>query len=227
MPGKRLPNNAAKHAHGVQDDGPAASPAVPSPMVNVGLALLRLRAKRQLSIRALARLSHVSVNTVNMIENGKSSPSVATLQRLAIALDIPITAFFQAESDCKQVAFIQAGLRRKGEFAHGTLEDLGAGMTVRTIEPFVVTIEPDTSSGAEPIVHAGQEFIFCLDGRIDYTVDEQTYLLQSGDSLLFDAQLPHSWENRQAVPARTLMVLCPAVPGDQPRRHHFKRVRKP
>lgn len=64
-------------------------------LIDVGRNLRDLRAERELSIRSLAELSGLNVNTLSMIENGKSSPSVSTLQQLASALTVPITDFFE------------------------------------------------------------------------------------------------------------------------------------
>lgn len=189
--------------------------------VNVGLALKRLRAERSLSIRALAEKSGLAVNTLSLIENEKTSPSVATLQQLAVALEIPITSFFQNDAPKDRVAYFKAGQRIGAAFAHGTLEDLGANLSRRTIEPFVVTVEPNAGSGSSPIVHTGHEFIFCLEGRIIYTVDEKTYLLEAGDSLLFESHLPHRWQNVESFPAKTVLVLCPVDSQDDPTERHF------
>jgi transcriptional regulator with XRE-family HTH domain len=192
-----------------------------SQKVNVGFALKGLRVKRGLSIRTLAEKSGLAVNTLSLIENNKTSPSVVTLQQLASALEVPITSFFENGAPKTRVAYIKAGQRIGAAFAHGTLEDLGANLTERTIEPFVVTIKPNASSGAHPIVHTGHEFIFCLEGRIVYTVEDQTYLLEPGDSLLFESHLPHRWQNVEAVPARTILVLCPVDSRDRPTEQHF------
>jgi transcriptional regulator with XRE-family HTH domain len=189
--------------------------------VNVGLALRALRAKRDLSIRALAEKSGLAVNTLSLIENDKTSPSVATLQQLALALEVPITAFFENGTPKNRVAYIKARQRVGAAFAHGMLEDLGAGLSDRTVEPFVVTMKPNANSGAQPIVHTGHEFVFCLEGRIVYTIEDQTYLLESGDSLLFESHLPHRWQNVEAVPARAILVLCPMDSRDQPTQQHF------
>ncbi len=223
LAGKHLSSRVTKRVRprGVQGNGHAVSSVPPNEEVNVGFALRALRAKRELSIRALAEKSGLAVNTLSLIENGKTSPSVATLQQLAVALEVPITAFFENAADKNRVAYIKADQRRSAAFAHGTLEDLGAGLTERTIEPFVVTMKPNANSGAQPIVHTGHEFIFCLEGRIVYTVEDKTYLLEPGDSLLFESHLPHRWQNVEAVPAKSLLVLCPLDARDRPTERHF------
>lgn len=189
--------------------------------VDVGGCLRRLREARNLSIRALAEQSGLAVNTLSLIEHGKTSPSVSTLQQLATALRVPITAFFERDSAKKEVVYTRTGSSARIGFTHGTLEDLGAGLSERAVEPFLVTLEPNASCGPHPIVHTGQEFVYCLEGRIAYIVEEQTYVLEPGDSLLFFAYLPHRWYNVATGMSKALLVLCPADSRDRPDELHF------
>lgn len=192
-----------------------------APLVNVGQRLRILRTAQGLSIRALAEKSQLNVNTLSMIENGKTSPSVATLQQLAFALDTPITAFFDSGIPKNKIAYHAASMRPKVAFAHGTLEDLGAGMISRGAEPFLVVLDPHAESGPDPIVHTGREFVFCLEGCLTYTIEDQVFQLEPGDSLLFEAHLPHRWQNLGATPSRSLLVLCPSDAQDRPTERHF------
>jgi transcriptional regulator with XRE-family HTH domain len=187
----------------------------------VGRRLWQLRAERGLSIRALAEASGLSVNTLSLIENGRTSPSVGTLQQVARALGVSITAFFESEAPGLRAVFIKAARRPQARFAHGLLSDLGTGMAERCVQPFLITLEPNSGSGPQPIVHTGCEFVYCLAGRITYTVDGQTHLLEPGDSLLFESHLPHQWHNVDAEPSQALLVLCPADDRDRPTDRHF------
>lgn len=192
-----------------------------SPEINVGSRLRELRTERSLSMRALAERSGLNVNTFSLIENGKTSPSVSTLQQIAAALEVPITAFFETKAPKSSVAHITASSRPRLAFAHGLLEDLGAGLTNRAVEPFVVTLEPHASSGESPIVHTGFEFVFCLQGRMTYLVEDQSYVLEPGDSLLFESHLPHRWKNEAAQPAQAILALYPTDSRDRPTERHF------
>jgi uncharacterized cupin superfamily protein len=156
-----------------------------------------------------------------LIENGKSSPSVSTLQQLATALEVPITAFFETDAPRKNVVYTKAEYGTRAAFAHGILADLGTGLTDCPVEPFVVTLEPNTNSGPHPIVHTGHEFVFCLAGRLEYAIENQIYLLEPGDSLLFESHLPHRWQNLDAEPSQALLVFCPSDGRDRPTEHHF------
>jgi len=106
-------------------------------------------------------------------------------------------------------------------FQHSSMEDLAAGMPRFGAEPLIVTLEPEADSGKRPIVHTGREFVYCLDGHVAYMVDGENYLLEPGDSLIFEAYLPHQWKNADPAPARLLLVLCPMDERDQPRERHF------
>jgi transcriptional regulator with XRE-family HTH domain len=199
------------------------APEAIEPATDVGGRLRMLRAGAGLSIRALAEMSGLNVNTLSLIENGKTSPSVSTLQQLAGALGVQVTEFFVTEQGNETVVYQKAGERPRAMFEHGIMEDLGAGMARFGAEPLIVTLEAHADSGKNPIVHTGREFVYCLEGQVAYTVDTEPYLLEPGDSLLFEAYLPHRWKNADAQPSRVLLVLCPLDERDQPTQRHFAR----
>lgn len=189
--------------------------------VNVGASLRALRKKQGLSIRALAEMSGLNVNTLSMIENNKTSPSVSTLQRLATALHLPITAFFEMEQEQRTVVLQRRGQRRRVAFDQGSLEDLGGGLSLHGGVPLMVSLDPSSNSGDDPIVHTGLEFVYCLEGILTYFIQDERYDLEPGDSLLFEAHLPHRWGNFSSQPSRSLLILCPTDEHDRPHERHF------
>jgi len=193
-----------------------------APIIDVGSNLRNLRTKKALSIRTLAEVSGLNANTLSLIENGKTSPSVSTLQQIASALEVPITAFFETEATKNSISYQKAGRCPQAAFAYGKLADLGAGLTLRGGQPLMVTLEPNANSGLTPIVHTGHEFVFCLDGKLSYTIEDQTYILDPGDSILFEAHLPHRWQNVGETISKSLLIMCPADESDHPEDRHFK-----
>jgi transcriptional regulator with XRE-family HTH domain len=181
----------------------------------------QLRTERKFSMRLLAEKSGLNVNTLSMIENGKTSPSVSTLQQVAAALSVPIAAFFETETPLQRIVYQKAKNRQAAAFAHGLLTDLGAGFAHSGLEPFVVNLEPQADSGDTPIVHTGLEFVYCLEGCIGYEVDGEIFELETGDSLLFEAHLPHRWHNAGNTSSCSLLMLCPADERDRPGERHF------
>lgn len=190
--------------------------------VNVGRRLRQLRGERRISIRSLAVQSGLNVNTLSLIENGRTSPSVSTLQRLAAALEVPITAFFEMETVPQSIVFTRASQRQPVPFLRGTLADLARGFAKPGFEPFLVSLEPYASSGESLIVHTGVEFVFCLEGSLGYEVAGQEFTLAEGDSLLFEAHLPHRWRNPGETITRAVLLLCPEDARDHPDERHFE-----
>jgi transcriptional regulator with XRE-family HTH domain len=195
----------------------------PSNEINVGRRLRELRHERGFSIRALATLSGLNVNTLSSIENNKTSPSVSTLQQVATALKLPINVFFEVEILPHSIIYQKAESRQSVAFTHGTLADLGAGFINSGLGPFVVTLEPHADSGDNPIVHTGLEFVYCIEECISYEVEGETFNLYSGDSLLFEARLPHRWFNAGNSPSHSLLILCPSDERDHPDERHFRQ----
>ncbi|HEX5807801.1 MAG TPA: cupin domain-containing protein [Anaerolineales bacterium] len=189
--------------------------------IDVGRRAREIRMSKGFSIRALAESSGLNVNTLSLIENGRTSPSVSTLQLIAHTLQVPISAFFETDHGNKKVIHQSAGNRPHAVFSHGLVEDLGAGMSRFGAEPLIVTLRSGADSGKTPIVHTGREFVYCIEGRIVYHVDNQAYQLEPGDSLLFEAYLPHRWQNEAESESRLLLVLCPMDERDQPSERHF------
>jgi len=174
---------------------------------HVGLQLRAMRKARRFSIRSLAEISGLSVNTLSLIENCKTSPSVNTLSQLAQSLNVPITAFFEIKYK-KQIVYQKAGERKQIVFDQGQLENLSEGLLHIGSEPFIMRLEPDANSGAEPIIYGGRQFIYCLEGHITYIIEDEAYPLFPGDSLIFNAYAPHSWRNTAPASSRALLVFC-------------------
>ncbi|HLE13501.1 MAG TPA: cupin domain-containing protein [Anaerolineales bacterium] len=189
--------------------------------IDVGRRLRELRSEKRLSLRTLAEMSGLNFNTLSLIENSKTSPSVGTLQQLASALEVPITAFFEVEPAQKSVVYQKSGQRPRAVFEHGLFEDLGAGLIMRGGQPLLVSLEVGSESGPTPIVHTGHEFVYCLEGRLTYLIEENVFHLEPGDSLIFEAHLPHRWWNQGDIPSRSLLILCPTDENDQPSKRHF------
>ncbi len=163
----------------------------------------------------------MNINTLSLIENNKSSPSVSTLQQLATVLGVPITAFFESEPQQKRVVYVSGDNRPCVEFNTACMENLGKDLNDHAVQPFIVTLAVGSGSGSKVIVHTGHEFVYCLSGAVRYTIEEQVYLLSEGDSIVFEAHLPHRWQNCGTQPAKIILVLIPADQREAPGGRHF------
>lgn len=175
--------------------------------VDVGGRLRELREERGLSMRALARLSGLSANALSMIERGKASPSVSTLYKLADALEVPITTLFREQPEGSDVVFRKAAERTRVPFPRGLWEGLGGEEFLGRVEPFMLTLESGANSGPFTMEHSGHEFVLCLRGQLEYQVENNSFRLEPGDTLLFAANLKHRWRNPGKTVTNAVFVL--------------------
>jgi transcriptional regulator with XRE-family HTH domain len=188
---------------------------------SLGEKLRQLRSERNISQRDLARMAGLSPNSISLIERDETSPSVATLQSLATALNIRMSYFFEEETP-SSVLHIKAGTRPKVESQGVVIEGMGKNLPFQEIEPFVMSLAPNVECcGERQVVHTGHEFIYCMEGGIEYLVDGKTYLIETGDILIFEATLPHLWRNPFDVEAKFILVLQTPNTSREPVQRHF------
>jgi transcriptional regulator with XRE-family HTH domain len=192
-----------------------------APSIDVGRRLRELREERGVSMRALARRSGLSANALSMIERGHTSPSVSTLSKLAAAMEVPIVAFFRQEQQREKVVFCKARERVSVPFTGGLWQGLGGERYSGRIEAFMLTLEPGGSSGPHGMLHTGHEFVHCLQGVLDYEVNEQVYRLESGDTLIFSAQLVHRWRNTGTEVIKAIISISSFEETEHPGEYHL------
>lgn len=192
----------------------------------VGQKARELRTAQKYSLKTMAERSGLNINTLCLIENGKTSPSVGTLQQLSKALDVPITAFFESEPEPKKVVFSKRGQRTGSTFSDAYMQNLGKDLAASAIQPFEVTLKPGAGSGVRKVVHTGFEFVYCLEGTVTYWIEEEEFELRQGDSVVFEAHLPHQWENSGSSDASIILVIVPTDSRDEPGSRHFSLSRE-
>lgn len=173
--------------------------------INVAHQIRKLRERRNLSQRALAEASGLSRNTLSLLERGQTSPTVSTLKRIALALGVDLNAFFNPFKQVN-IVHVKSNQRLHLQLSHGSMADLGVGMADQLVTPLVLQLDPGARSGP-PLSHDGQDFIYCLSGEVLYTVNGQAYVLEPGDSLFFDGQLPHGFQSIGPEITKVLIVL--------------------
>jgi transcriptional regulator with XRE-family HTH domain len=174
--------------------------------IEVGLRIRMLRQRKGLSLRDLAELSGLSTNAISRIERGVNSPTVASLRRLATGLGVSVVDIFKDETE-KITSFVKEEHRSRTQAVGALIESLGIGLPDQNIEPFIFTVDPGVGSTTDLCAHPGEEFVFCIEGAIEYRVGNQIYQLSPGDSLLFKADQPHCFRNPSQAPAKFLLVL--------------------
>lgn len=179
--------------------------------MSIGHQVRQFRQELRLTTAEVANLAGISVGMVSKIENGLTSPSLATLKGLAVALNVPVTALFRKYEEHQDAIYVKANqglaIERQGTRAGHQYQLLGhsVGKGV-SVEPYLVTLT-EKSEVFPMFQHGGQEFIYILSGAVRYRHGNRTYDLGTGDSLFFDANAPHGPEELLELPIRLLSVI--------------------
>jgi transcriptional regulator with XRE-family HTH domain len=178
----------------------------------IGREVRDFRKKLDMTAAELARASGISVGMLSKIENGLTSPSLATLQALGRGLQVPVTSFFRRYEEAREASHVKKGqglvIERRGTRAGHQYQLLGHGTGRNVVlEPYLITLSEE--SEVFPLFqHAGLEFLHVLEGRVVYRHSDKTYLLEPGDSLLFDANAPHGPEELLELPIRFISIMA-------------------
>jgi transcriptional regulator with XRE-family HTH domain len=165
-----------------------------------------------MTIANLARQAGLSPGMLSKIENGQTSASLTTLQSLAGALNVPVTALFRKYEQDREASFVKAGkglvIDRRGTRAGHQYHLLGhsVGDQGPSVEPYLIVISEPTD--VFPLFqHDGVEFVYVLEGEMLYRHGSSVYEMSPGDSLYFDADAPHGPEELNRLPIRFLSFI--------------------
>jgi transcriptional regulator with XRE-family HTH domain len=188
----------------VEDDTPA-----PASELALGARIRALRQARRLTLRALASRAGVTESFLSQVERDVTSPSIASVQRIARGLDLSIAQLFADEPRSGRV--VRANARRRIHYPE--IRTVGEFLTANPagrLQVVIETIEPGGGSGAEPYTHdSDEEVVLVLDGVVDIWVGEEHYVLREGDAITLPPRTAHWQTNRGAMPAVVLVCLTP------------------
>ncbi|RLV54782.1 XRE family transcriptional regulator [Aeromicrobium phragmitis] len=178
----------------------------------IGSNVRALRMQNQLSVSDMATRIGISKAMLSKIENAQTACSLATLGLLAQGLDVPVTSLFRGADAEREAVYTEAGtgpiITRNGTKAGHEYELLGAlrGQHKR-LESLLVTLTEDSET--YPLFqHPGTEFIYLLEGVLEYGHGMRTYRLRPGDSLQFDGEAAHGPTQLVELPIRFLSIIA-------------------
>ncbi|WP_168788641.1 helix-turn-helix domain-containing protein [Paraburkholderia aromaticivorans] len=178
----------------------------------IGKVVRENRTNQGLTIAELAEQSGLSRGMVSKIENGQVSTSLDSMVNIAHALGISMSTLFRNfEGREGNAQHVKAGkgmevVRRgttKGHTYHLLAYDQGP---VKLFEPFLISMD-DEAEIFPTFEHPGTEFIYMLQGKMEYRHGSRSYLLQPGDSFTFRGSVPHGPERLIKLPIRFITII--------------------
>jgi transcriptional regulator with XRE-family HTH domain len=163
---------------------------------DVSARLKAVRLMHGLSQRELAKRAGVTNGMISLIEQGRVSPSVASLKKVLDGLPMGLAEFFTMDpAGTTQVFYTGAELVELGE-GDVSLRLVAARRPGRRMAILHEIYDPGADTGSEMLSHAGEEGGVVVSGRVEVTIGNQTRVLGPGDAYYFASAVPHRFRNR-------------------------------
>ncbi|BAD77180.1 cupin domain-containing protein [Geobacillus thermoleovorans] len=169
-----------------------------------------IRKQRDLTLKELSEKTGLSVSFLSQVERGTTSLAITSLKKIADALEVPITDFFENEANQNFVVKVEKRKPFRIEGSSAEYTRLAGNFNGRSLEPLIVTLAPGLVQD-NVFSHPGEEFYYVLEGAVIFNVDGKEYLVKAGDSIHFPSSLPHFWSNPLSQEAKILCVLTPVI----------------
>jgi len=183
--------------------------------LRIGGKVKELRQKKKYSLEDMATKTGLPKTVLSEIEAGAVVPPVATLLKLARAFGVGMAQFFEDEVVDEKISLTRSGERRRlkrrphhheGEvdYVYESLETRKAG---KHMEPLLVEFQPMDTDKMVFVNHEGEEFLYVLEGTLEFRTDDRIEVLEPGDSIYFESDINHSFRSLSEKPARALVVV--------------------
>jgi XRE family transcriptional regulator, regulator of sulfur utilization len=177
----------------------------------VGVRIRALREAMDLSLRDLAQRSGVSAPMLSQVERGETSPTLAVAARIAAGLELTLSQLLRLDED-RHVVVVRKGEGRKRRRAGHRVEELTPPLPGQRADVSRHRLDPGAVTGGpgDPPIHepGSRETAVVIDGMATLVIDGQRHELRTGDSVTFDADLAHHFENNSDDPAELLAVVA-------------------
>lgn len=182
----------------------------------VGEKIKALRESQSVSIEELAQRSGLSVEQITRIEENTDLPSLAPLIKIARVLGVRLGSFLddqdetgpvicrKAETQGESISFSNNAIQSRKHMEYHSLCKSKAG---RHMDPFIINVMPSTENDFVLSSHEGEEFIMVMEGTMEISYGQDTYLLHEGDTIYYDSIVPHHVHAYQGQAAKILAVI--------------------
>jgi len=178
----------------------------------IGAKLRALRLKKKLGLVELGRHAGLSPALLSKLERDKMIPTLPTLLRIAMVFNVELDSFFSDHRKRRVCAVIRKDTRQSFPESPDTrdpayhFESLTFPVPEPKCQAYVATFHPLSDGAARPHEHPGVELIYVLSGELGVTIETTEHRLKAGDSMYFDASLPHSYRRLGRLTSSALVV---------------------
>ena len=181
--------------------------------VNVGERIRQLRLGLGMSVRALATQTGFSPSLISQVENSQATPSIGSLERIAMTLGVSLGKFF-TKVEPHIVRLVRANAREKltSTGSSVSIEALASLDGAGTLEPVMLTMAPGGGSGQYPAAPGREKFALIFTGEVTLTLGDEGYVLRQGDAITFIPATSYQWDNTGNELAQVVFVMRRVLP---------------
>ena len=177
----------------------------------IGRKIQSFRKQKGFTLAEVAGKSELTKGTLSKIERGQISPPISTLVRIGKAMNVPLVEFFVPDENPPPYVLTKKNegtmvTRGQSQFGY-SYEALTLGKADKYAEAFLLVLNPDDPEPDKDFRHNGQEFIYVLSGRMEFSICDDKLKLKAGDSLYFDSGLLHKGKVLGKRPVKCLCVF--------------------
>ena len=154
----------------------------------------------------------MSVGFLSQVEHNQSSPSLASLRRIADALGTSLFTLLASEDQGPFI--VRNGFRFSLRWPDRNVsyQLLSPNHHTNRMEAVLTTLEPGVATADDALPHReGEEFTYVMSGRVRLYLGAESHVLEKGDSVYFNASIPHRYANEESVPAELLTIMTPPL----------------
>ncbi len=179
--------------------------------MTLGERIKKMRIEKKLSLRDLAAMVDLSASFLSQIEQGKASPSIENLKKIANSLEVRVSYLLEDEEAPKDIVVVRKNERYLVESVDSrtSISLLSSSDIDKNMEPIYYEIKPGGESGQNYYYHPGEEFVFVIEGKVDVYIDNTKTTLEEGDSMYFKSMLKHKFKNNFEHTAKVLWIVTP------------------
>lgn len=180
-------------------------------LVELAQRIKNLRLDRRLTIEGVAARAGLTRSWLSKVENFRVTPSLPSLAKIAAALGVTVSELVVGLDERPKLVVVRRNerqiLERNDSSETGAVyESLAFKRASRVMDPFVITL-PAGYARDEALSHEGEEFLLVQTGQVLFEYEGESTPLEAGDSLYFDASVPHRLINNGGKSATVLCVF--------------------
>ncbi|WP_299982883.1 helix-turn-helix domain-containing protein [Desulfobacula sp.] len=171
----------------------------------------KLRTQKKVTLQALAKRTGLTKGYLSKVERSEKAPPYSTLTKIAGALGVEVTTMLSKNIEppidvrlCLSRGKNREIIKETSQFSGYDYEVLAENKPGKNMEPFIIHAPWEIR---KMYSHEGEEFMYVMEGTLEFLYGEETYVLEKGDNVYFDSCVPHSGKSLGDKKSRLLVVI--------------------